>query len=49
MKSNLNSFWAGLIIEELIRCGVDHFCIAPGSRSTPLVVQECKGAMRCML
>ncbi|MHC4784018.1 MAG: 2-succinyl-5-enolpyruvyl-6-hydroxy-3-cyclohexene-1-carboxylic-acid synthase [Planctomycetota bacterium] len=38
MKGNLNSFWADLVIEELTRCGVDHFCIAPGSRSTPLVV-----------
>jgi len=24
------------MIEELLRCGVHHFCIAPGSRSTPL-------------
>ena len=37
MKNNLNSFWADLIVEELIRCGVDHFCICGGSRSTPLV------------
>lgn len=44
MKSNLNSFWADLIVEELIRCGVDHFCIAPGSRSTPLVVAAARNA-----
>ncbi|MHC4835096.1 MAG: 2-succinyl-5-enolpyruvyl-6-hydroxy-3-cyclohexene-1-carboxylic-acid synthase [Planctomycetota bacterium] len=50
MKSNLNSFWAGLIIEELIRCGVDHFCIAPGSRSTPLVVAAARNARaRCVV
>ena len=24
-------------MEELVRCGVDLFCVAPGSRSTPLV------------
>jgi 2-succinyl-5-enolpyruvyl-6-hydroxy-3-cyclohexene-1-carboxylate synthase len=24
-------------VEELVRCGVDFFCVAPGSRSTPLV------------
>lgn len=34
----MNTFWAELIIEELVRCGVDYFCISPGSRSTPLVV-----------
>jgi 2-succinyl-5-enolpyruvyl-6-hydroxy-3-cyclohexene-1-carboxylate synthase len=29
--------WASLLVEELVRCGVNLFCIAPGSRSTPLV------------
>ncbi|MBI5272968.1 MAG: 2-succinyl-5-enolpyruvyl-6-hydroxy-3-cyclohexene-1-carboxylic-acid synthase [Chlamydiia bacterium] len=29
------SFW---IIDQLVQQGVTHFCIAPGSRSTPLVV-----------
>jgi 2-succinyl-5-enolpyruvyl-6-hydroxy-3-cyclohexene-1-carboxylate synthase len=32
-----NRLWAHLIVEELLRCGVDLFCVAPGSRSTPLV------------
>jgi 2-succinyl-5-enolpyruvyl-6-hydroxy-3-cyclohexene-1-carboxylate synthase len=32
-----NLLWATLIVEELIRSGVDLFCVAPGSRSTPLV------------
>ncbi|MEZ4703218.1 MAG: 2-succinyl-5-enolpyruvyl-6-hydroxy-3-cyclohexene-1-carboxylic-acid synthase [Rhodothermales bacterium] len=36
--SNINQFWAYLVVEELVRCGVDHFFLAPGSRSTPLVV-----------
>ncbi len=35
---NLNHLWAALLVEELVRNGVDTFCIAPGSRSTPLVV-----------
>ena len=35
---NLNHLWAALLIEEFVRNGVDTFCIAPGSRSTPLVV-----------
>ncbi|MFK7844769.1 MAG: 2-succinyl-5-enolpyruvyl-6-hydroxy-3-cyclohexene-1-carboxylic-acid synthase [Rhodothermales bacterium] len=34
---NINHLWAALIVEELTRCGVTHFFIAPGSRSTPLV------------
>lgn len=36
--SNINSLWGCLIIEELIRNGVDYFVISPGSRSTPLTV-----------
>ena len=32
-----NRLWAYLIVEELVRCGVGLFCVAPGSRSTPLV------------
>ena len=32
-----NRLWAHLIVEELVRCGVDFFCVSPGSRSTPLV------------
>ena len=35
---NLNILWAELIVEELIRNGVDRFIISPGSRSTPLTV-----------
>ncbi len=33
---NLNQLWANLIIEEMIRAGVGHFVVAPGSRSAPL-------------
>jgi len=33
---NINHLWARLIIDELIRNGIDQFFIAPGSRSTPL-------------
>ena len=32
-----NLLWATLTVEELVRNGVDFFCVAPGSRSTPLV------------
>ena len=35
--SNINQLWSLLIIEELLRLGVEQFFISPGSRSTPLV------------
>ena len=33
---NLNQLWANLLVEELVRNGVDYFCLAPGSRCAPL-------------
>jgi 2-succinyl-5-enolpyruvyl-6-hydroxy-3-cyclohexene-1-carboxylate synthase len=35
---NLNSLWAGIIVETLVRSGVRHAIVSPGSRSTPLVM-----------
>jgi len=35
---NLNILWASLLVEELLRNGVNYFCLSPGSRSTPLTV-----------
>jgi 2-succinyl-5-enolpyruvyl-6-hydroxy-3-cyclohexene-1-carboxylate synthase len=37
-KENINALWGSLIVEELIRQGIDYFCISPGSRSTPLTI-----------
>ncbi len=34
----MNELWGYLIVEELVRNGVDYFVISPGSRSTPLTV-----------
>ena len=33
-----NTLWAQVFIEELVRAGVTDVCIAPGSRSAPLVM-----------
>lgn len=38
IQAPLNRLWARLILEELSRLGVRHVCMAPGSRSTPLVL-----------
>lgn len=36
--SNLNSLWAGVMVETLARLGLQSAVICPGSRSTPLTV-----------
>ncbi|WP_114195365.1 2-succinyl-5-enolpyruvyl-6-hydroxy-3-cyclohexene-1-carboxylic-acid synthase [Edaphovirga cremea] len=36
--SVFNRRWAALLLEALTRHGVQHICIAPGSRSTPLTL-----------
>jgi len=36
MGKNLNHLWGTLVIEELIRQGVNTFSLSPGSRCTPL-------------
>lgn len=35
---SLNALWGALLIEELVRLGVQDICIAPGSRSSPLTL-----------
>lgn len=37
--SVFNRCWARIILESLVRQGVRHFCLAPGSRSTPLTLE----------
>lgn len=34
---NLPAMHAGMIVDELVRCGVSRFAVAPGSRSSPLM------------
>lgn len=38
MLPNRNLLWATVIVDELARSGVENAVIAPGSRSTPLVI-----------
>lgn len=38
-QASLNGTWSKLIFEELSRHGVSDVCVAPGSRSTPLILQ----------
>lgn len=40
--AKLNLLWGSLILEELARLGVQHICMAPGSRSTPLTLAAAK-------
>ncbi|WP_135458002.1 2-succinyl-5-enolpyruvyl-6-hydroxy-3-cyclohexene-1-carboxylic-acid synthase [Vibrio echinoideorum] len=35
----LNRVWCNTLLEELARSGVEHICVAPGSRSTPLTLE----------
>ncbi|MBE2896457.1 2-succinyl-5-enolpyruvyl-6-hydroxy-3-cyclohexene-1-carboxylic-acid synthase [Pasteurellaceae bacterium HPA106] len=39
-----NRVWARVILTALIRQGVQHICIAPGSRSTPLTLEAARFA-----
>ncbi|XWS69567.1 hypothetical protein CRYUN_Cryun04dG0190100 [Craigia yunnanensis] len=36
--TNINAVWASLIVEECSRLGLTYFCVAPGSRSSPLAL-----------
>lgn len=38
LAPDLNSLWATLLVEELIRSGTNYFCLASGSRCTPLTI-----------
>lgn len=35
----LNRIWSRTLLEELSRWGIEHVCAAPGSRSTPLILE----------
>ena len=46
---HINHVWAYLIIDSLKQAGVNHICIAPGSRSTPLTLAAAKENIECHL
>jgi 2-succinyl-5-enolpyruvyl-6-hydroxy-3-cyclohexene-1-carboxylate synthase len=37
-RTNRNTALASALVEELARCGIEHACVAPGSRSAPLAL-----------
>lgn len=49
--ATFNRTWARVVLSALTRYGVQHFCIAPGSRSTPLTLEalhlQRQGAAEC--
>ena len=48
-ETNLNYFWAWLMVEELTRLGIRRFCVAPGSRSAPLAMMAADHPRTCLL
>lgn len=48
-SANINTLWASLMIEECHRLGLTYFCIAPGSRSSPLAIAAtCHPMISCI-
>lgn len=47
--STFNRCWSRVILAALVRYGVKHICIAPGSRSTPLTLEalHLQGTVHC--
>jgi len=44
LPRNRNELWARVLLDELARSGVRHLVVAPGSRSTPLVLAAAEDA-----
>ncbi|MFH1760281.1 MAG: 2-succinyl-5-enolpyruvyl-6-hydroxy-3-cyclohexene-1-carboxylic-acid synthase [bacterium] len=41
-NNNINICWSSLLIEELVRNGINYFCLSPGSRSAPLAISAAR-------
>lgn len=49
-EPNINALWGALLVEEMVRQGVRQLVLAPGSRSTPIVVAAARNArLECHL
>lgn len=48
MEQHFHSAWAHALIDQLIQQGAVDFCIAPGSRSTPLALAAARHPKACL-
>lgn len=45
IRVNRNIFWSDLLVEVLVKNGINKACISPGSRNTPLILSLAKNSL----
>jgi 2-succinyl-5-enolpyruvyl-6-hydroxy-3-cyclohexene-1-carboxylate synthase len=45
----MNTTWCKIIVDTLKTCGVRYFCLAPGSRSSPLAIAAAKSRLETLV